>query len=375
MTHYVPCELSVDTVTLNWYGIYDLALDNWKYEPAKEDDLDSFTKFMKDGIILNYKPLCGLLSVSFSASRVANGYNCFEYINNQYDFVKENVEQSIQQVTNLPINFEDGIVSRFDIYKTLIMPSMDDCKKTIAWLQKQPTIGKYKRQPIGENGERRWFKTGLTLNAYIKNEDPHVPHEIRAILPLSLRVEIQGRKELRKKLLGKQVNATVLKYPEKWVQYYNDAINKFKLSGTVINYDNFEIVAAEIMEVENPKSRPSTITKNIQLLNQFISGDNKKRSKAIGLLNKIYDYDICPFSFDNPEIIPNQTLTASAVISTEKQQELEHNEEILEQTLVLFRKCLNRKEAKKCKNIIHYITHIIPTVSGWERTIEIKDSS
>ena len=52
-----------------------------------------------------------------------------------------------------------------------------------------------------------------------------------------------------------------------------------------------------------------------------------------------------------------------------------YNEEILEQTLLLFRKCLNRKEAKQCKNIIHYIIHIIPTISGWERTIEIKDSS
>ena len=36
MTHYVPCDLSVDTVTLNWYGIYDLNTDGWKYEPGKE---------------------------------------------------------------------------------------------------------------------------------------------------------------------------------------------------------------------------------------------------------------------------------------------------------------------------------------------------
>ena len=57
MTHYVPCDLSVDTVTLNWYGIYDLNTDGWKYEPGKEkDDLDSFTKFMNDGAKVNYTP-------------------------------------------------------------------------------------------------------------------------------------------------------------------------------------------------------------------------------------------------------------------------------------------------------------------------------
>ena len=376
MTHYIPCDLSVDTVTLNWYGIYDLNTDGWKYEPAKEkDDLDSFTKFMKDGMILNYKPLCGLLSVSFSASRVANEYNCFEYTNDQYDYVKEQIEQAVQQATKLLINFEEGIISLLDVNRTMIMSSMDDCKEMIAWLQNQPTIGKYKRKPMRDNGERRWFKSGLNLNVYIKNEDPRLPIEIRSTLPPTIRVEVQGRKELRKKLLGKQVKATVLKYPAKWVQYFNDSINKFKLSGTIINHGEFDIIAAEVLEVENPKLRPSTITKNIQLLNRFLTGNNQKRSKAVGLLNKIYNYDICPFPFYNPVIIQNQTLTAGAVISAEKQQEIEHNEEMLERTLLLFRECLDRKEAKKCENIIHYTIYIIRPVSDWERTIEIKDSS
>ena len=376
MTHYVPCDLSVDTVTFNWYGIYDLNTDGWKYEPGKEkDDLDSFTKFMNDGAKVNYTPCCSMVSVSFSASRIANKFNCYEYTNTQYDYVKEQIEQTVYQATKLSLCFEEGIVSRFDVYKSVVMPSMDDCKKVVAWLQKQPTIGKYKRKSMEENGERRWFKSGLTLNAYIKNEDPHVPIEIRATLPPTLRVEIQGRKNFRRKLLGKQVTATILKYPAKWVQYYNDAINKFKLFGTVIEHKDFEVVAAEVMKMENQCLRPSTITKNIQLLNRFICGDNKKRSKAIGLLNKIYDYNKCPFPFDFPEIIQNQTLTAGAVISAEKQQEIEHNEEMLERTLLLFRECLNRKEAKQCENIIHYTIYIIRPVSDWERTIEIKDSS
>lgn len=377
MTHYVPCDLSVDTVTLNWYGIYDLMLDDWKYEPASETvPYDHFVKFMKDGATVNYTPCCSMVSVSFSASRIANKFNCYEYTNNQYDYVKEQIEQVVYQATKLPLLcFEEGIVSRFDVYKSVIMPSIDDCKKVVAWLQKQPTIGKYKRAPQGDNGERRYYKSGLTFNAYIKNYDPHIPEHIRATLPPTIRIEIQGRKSFRRKLLGKQVTATILKYPAKWVQYYNDAINRFKLSGTVIDHKDFDVVAAEVMKMENRRLRPSTITKNIQLLNRFICGDNKKHSKAIGLLNKIYDYDICPFPLDVPEIIQNQTLTAGAVISAEKQQELEHNEEMLERTLLLFRECLSRKEANICKNIIHYITNIIPNVAGWERIIEINDSS
>ena len=100
MTYYVPCDLSIDTVTLNWYGIYDLDTTNWKYTPAeKPGEMDSFTRFMQDGITVRYYPCCSLVSTSFSASRVANKYNCYEYSNDQYDYVKETVERMIQQAT------------------------------------------------------------------------------------------------------------------------------------------------------------------------------------------------------------------------------------------------------------------------------------
>ena len=99
MTHYVPCDLSVDTVTLNWYCIYDLMLDDWKYEPVSETvPYDHFVKFMKDGVTVNYTPCCSMVSVSFSASRIANKFNCYEYTNNQYDFVKNKLsKQYIKQ--------------------------------------------------------------------------------------------------------------------------------------------------------------------------------------------------------------------------------------------------------------------------------------
>ena len=37
------------------------------------------------------------------------------------------------------------------------------------------------------------------FNAYIKNYDPHIPEHIRITLPPTLRVEIQGRKNFRRK--------------------------------------------------------------------------------------------------------------------------------------------------------------------------------
>lgn len=376
MTYYVPCDLSIDTVTLNWYGIYDLDTTNWKYTPAeKPGEMDSFTRFRQDGITVRYYPCCSLVSASFSASRVANKYNCYEYTNDQYDYVKETVERVIQQATELPIQFEEGIISRLDVYRSLILPSDEDCRRFITWLQKQPTIGKYKREARADNGERRWFKTGLTLNAYIKNDDPHLPNEVRVILPPTVRIEVQGRKELRKKLLGRQVPATVLRYPAAWVQYYNDALDKFKLNGSLHDVQGSTSIAAEVIRLKHHNPRPSTIVQELRLLERFLAGDTKRRSKAVGLLNKIYSYNVCPFPISTPKIIQNQTLTASAVISVDKQRDLEHNEEILERTLAIFRAYLNRKEVTPCEETIHYTIYVMPTSSGRTTTVEIEDSS
>ena len=376
MTHYVPCDLSVDTVTLNWYGIYDLNTGKWKYTPAeKPGEMDSFVKFMADGITIRYCPCCSLVSASFSASRVANKYNCFEYTNDQYDYVKEVVENAVQQATELPIQFEEGIISRLDVYRSLILPSDQECRNIIAWLQKQPTIGKYKRQPISDNGERRWFKTGLTLNAYIKNDDPHLPEEIRAILPPTIRIEIQGRKDMRKKLLGRGLNATILRYPSKWVSYYNDAIDKFKLSGALHEDKEWETKAIEILQSYLHNPRLTTIQKQMRMIKQFLAGEKKHRSKAVGLLNKMYAHHICPFPIYNPKNIRNQTLTADAVVSADQQRNLEHNEEIIKRTISLFRSCLNRKEVSICKKLIQYTTYMMPTISSQTIDVEIKDSS
>ena len=80
-----------------------------------------------------------------------------------YDYVKEVVEKAVQQATELPIRFEEGIISRLDVYRSLTLPSDQDCRNVIAWLQKQPTIGKYKRQGKGRPVYRLALDQPLTL--------------------------------------------------------------------------------------------------------------------------------------------------------------------------------------------------------------------
>ena len=134
-------------------------------------------------------------------------------------------------------------------------------------------------------------------------------------------------------------------------------------------------IAAEVIRLKHHNPRLSTIEKELRLLERFLAGDTKRRSKAVGLLNKIYSYNVCPFPISAIEIIQNQTLTASAVISVDKQRDLEHNEEILERTLAIFRAYLNRKEVTPCEETVHYTIYVMPTSSGRTTTVEIEDSS
>lgn len=361
MTKHIPCELSVDTVTLNWYNAYNVAVEGWKYTPANDKkEMDVFTKFMQDGIVVRYYPCCSLLSVSFSASRVANGYNCYEYTNDQYDYVKDNVEKALTDAVSFSVPFESGIISRLDVYRPFVLPTVADCKAMIAWLQAQPVLGKYQKKAHSDNGERRWFKTGLTLNAYIKNEDPHLPLEIREQLPPTVRVEVQARTSMRRKLIGKQVRATILRYPALWVSYYNDALNKFRLAGSLYDEQELSIIFSKIMHIEHYNPRPSTIEKGWALL----TGVASNRKKAVALLNKVYAYDICPFPMDNPAMLSYQTLVATPVTSVDQQRYWEETEEILERTIAVFKECLRRREETSvCKtNISHtpYAMRVCP---------------
>lgn len=376
MTLYVPCELSVDTVTLNWYNIHTVDVGGWKYNVAEDAErMDAFSKYMADGVIVAYIPGRSQISVSFSASRIANGYNCFEYTNNEYDIVKEKIEMAVCQATGMHLPFEEGVISRLDVYRSFVFPDVKDCKVFVKWLQDQPIIGKYKREAYSDNGEWRWFESGLVLKAYIKNEDPHIPQKIRDTLPPMVRLEVESRKGFRRKLLGKKVTADILKYPAIWVDYYNTALDKFKLNGILMNKRNLHKKTEQTMRTEKPNVRQATITKAINAVECFLRGDKGMRAEAVRIMNKVYTQGVCPFPLTNPAVIANRTLSASAVLSATEQVRQEYNIDSVKKTMAFFNKCINnKKEKSKCEKII-FAGYIFPLSTGQYHLVPIQDSS
>lgn len=376
MTMYVSCDLSVDTVTLNWYYIHNMNVQTWKYNPAyREKQLDSFSKFMPDGVIVSYIPVRSQVSVSFSASRVTNGYNCFEYTNNEYDIVKEKIENAIHQATGLHLCFEEGVISRLDVYRSVILPEMKDCRAVIKWLQNQPVMGKYKKEPISNSGEWRWFESGLVLKAYIKNEDPHIPQEIRDTLPPTVRLEVESRKGFRRKLLGKKITADILKYPAIWVDYYNTALDKFKLNGALMNKRNLHKKIEQTMRTEEPNVRQATIIKAINAVDCFLRGDKGMRAEAVRIMNKVYTQGVCPFPLKNPSVISKGTLSAGTVLSQPEQQHQERCIASIQKTIAFFEECINiKKEKFECETVT-YSRYIFPLSTGQYYLVPIRDSS
>lgn len=376
MTMYVPCDLSVDTVTLNWYYIHNIDVRGWKYNPPiSERPLDSFTKFFPDGVTVTYTPGCSQLSVSFSASRVANGYNCFEYTNNEYDIVKEKVETEIYNATGLYLPFEEGVISRLDVYRSFVFPGMKDCKAFVKWLQDQPIIGKYKRDAYADNGEWRWFESGLVLKAYIKNEDPHLPKEIRDTLPPTVRLEMESKKGFRRKLLGRNVTADILKYPALWVDYYNTALEKFKLNGTIVSKSSLHKMIEQVMRAENSNVRKATIAKYTDAVDRFSKGDNSIRADAVKIMNKLYEQGVCPFPLKQPSTLLKGTLSAGVVLSQHEQQHQERCVASIQNTIAFFEEYINTKKEKlKCK-MVPYIDYIIQQSTGFDCLVPIRDSS
>lgn len=377
MTLYVPCNLSVDTVTLNWYYIHTVNIGGWKYNVAEDtESMDSFSKYMPDGVIVIYIPGRSQISVSFSASRVVNGYNCFEYTNNEYDLVKDRIETAVYHATRIHLPFEEGVISRLDVYRSFVFPDMKDCKVFVKWLQGQPIIGKYKREAYSDNGEWRWFKSGLVLKAYIKNEDPHIPQEIRDILPPTVRLEVESKKGFRRKLLGKNVTADILNYPALWVDYYNTALKKFKLNGTLLNKQSLHKKINQIIRAEQPNIRPNTIAKNINVVDRFLQGDMSMRAEAVKIMNKLHAQGVCPFPLTRPGRVKHQTLSAGEVMPMAEQKQQERWQDTIKKVQVVYKQCIEYKlEEKSCKTSIVYTPYIFTTNCGQYHLVPFRDSS
>ena len=169
MTPYVETDLTVDTVTLQWtYYRTDFNFTGWKYNPPKKKGKpDSFYKKVND-VALIYIPHWSMLMASFSASKLANECNAIPYTNNQYDLVREKVEQVIKSELEHRLYIEKSYISRFDVNKNIEFPSIEDAKEFIRQAQKHPIIGKYIKTSYGDNGDYRRMKTGLVLKIYLK---------------------------------------------------------------------------------------------------------------------------------------------------------------------------------------------------------------
>lgn len=373
MTAYVPCEVSVDTVTLNWYDVQISELGRWRYNPpSPEYPLDSFTRFLSDGITLTYSLVDKRLSVSFSASRLANGLNCFEYTNNEYDIVKDTIVNAVCNETGIKICFDEGVLSRLDVYRTFIFPRISDCKKVIKWLQDQPVLGKYKEKSFSDCGEWRWYESGLVLKAYIKNLDPHLSQEIRDLLPPMVRIEAECRKGFRRKLLGTNVKASILKYPSMWVNYFNTTLDKFKLNGQLVNKRQLHKEIERTIRRDKPAVRQTAINKAIHMVDCFLKGDKNARASAVRVMNKLYAQGVCPFPVGALPQIVGQTLAAATVMSVTEQQLLE----TVKRMQSLYQACITQKlEEQSCKKTSTNTPFVFMITLGQYHLVPIIDSS
>ena len=382
MTPYVATDLTVDTVTLQWtYYRTDFNFTGWKYNPPKKKDKpDSFYKKVND-VALIYIPHWSMLMASFSASKLANECNAIPYTNNQYDLVREKVEQAIKSELEHRLYIEKSYISRFDVNKNIEFPSIEEAKEFIKWAQKHPVIGKYIKTPYGDNGDYRKMKSGLVLKIYLKNEDPALPEEIRRNLPPTVRIEAECRKHFRKKMLGKKVSGEILKYPAIWKQFYDSTLEKFKLGGTILNFKDYKSTVQTILQFEYPNNRSSTITKKVHTLIKTSLGQNiKNRKEQVELINKVSNYNILPYAFAKAELIPNNTLLSHSVISVEEQNLREYNDFVLEKNLQIFRQCLNRRKETKLCTVFHtqYTVIAYPTtipIGKYYYIVPIDDSS
>jgi hypothetical protein len=259
-----------------------------------------------------------------------------------------------------------------DVYRSFTLPQLKDCKKMIKWLQEQPVLGKFKKKPYSDTGDWRWFTSGLILKAYIKNLDPHLPQEVRDLLPPTVRLEAECKKGFRRKLLGTNVKATILKYPSMWVEYFNATLDKFKLNGLLVNQRELHKEISRTMRQEKPAVRQTTIKKHIHMVDRFLKGDKNARASAVRVMNKLYAQGVCPFPVGALPQIVGQTLAAATVMSVTEQQLLE----TVKSMQSLYQACITQKlEEQSCKKTSTNTPFVFMITLGQYHLVPIRDSS
>ncbi len=182
-----------------------------------------------------------------------------------------------------------------------------------------------------------YLKSGDLVKAYVKNDDPHLPVEIREILPPTVRIEVECKKKAEAKKFIKDCSAEdILKYPALWVSVYNYTLDKLGLGGKIMSESVLLKAARRLLIENNPNIRKRTLEKRTIELQKVITGETAEPGRAtsgvISMLknngiclfcsesvNTLYVRDVIPLELQrNYEILPESVADKKAVVAKKR---------------------------------------------------------
>ncbi len=309
----IVTDLSVDTVRAYWNKCF-FKIDALIWRRIGEDVY--FCKY--EDLRFTYNTKSYILIVEFSLSKIANGCNAFPYEYIQYPVVQEKVEDAVKNITGRSHLLSNAVISRIDIYRSLYFKDIKKAREFIVALNRVPKSGRIKRniyESERENGDEldgtddefvrsdyTSLKKGDMIKAYVKNDDPNIPIEIRENLPATVRLEVECKGKASAKQIIKSFKASdVLSCPSFWVEIYNSTLKKLGLDGVILSKSVLIKATKKILIEQNPQIRESTIKKRIEALRKIITGTKSKKPDraSSGLIAMLKKNGICPCCSDD----------------------------------------------------------------------------
>ena len=325
----IKTDLSVDTVRIYFKHIY-FSMDSELWQRKGEEMYFCKRKDMR----FTYVPKAHVLTSEFSASRLANGCNAFPYEYHQYPVIRDTVEREIFAVTGKTYLIASAMISRIDIYRTLEFDTMDKAHGFISALSTSPDAGRIKHIVYGDEEDSRSdyveYSKGDLVKAYVKNEDPALPQEVRDILPPTVRIEAECKKNATaKEITSKYTADMVLKYPAIWVEIYNASLDIFERGGRILPLKTLIRTARMLLKEKHPKMRESTVSKRIDALCKIIRGEAKPDRNTAGLFSMLRDNGIYLCRYEGID-----TLRARDVMPRTMQASAERMSEVIAERLI-----------------------------------------
>ena len=289
----INTDLSVDTVRIYFmHSFFHIDSAIWR----RIDDDMYFC--CRKNVRFTYNSGTATLTAEFSASRLANGCNAFPYEYHQYTIIRDVVERELFAVTGRAYHMSDAKISRIDVYRTLEFDSIDKARGFITALNTAPDAGRIKHKVYGDDGDGQSdyvdYTKGDLVKAYVKNDDPALPEELRDILPPTVRIEAECKKRADAKGITNRYSAeAVLKYPAIWVEIYNATLDKLKRGGRILPMKTLIRTARMLLKEKHPKMRTNTVNKRIAALRKIIKGKAKPDRNTAGLVYMLRANGIC----------------------------------------------------------------------------------